>query len=453
MNNVSEGIVCDTIFALATAPGRSGVAVMRISGPETDVVLQKLSNSRLPRPRRAVLRRLSDLSNNDIDEALVLWFPRPHSFTGEDVAEFHIHGSTAVVEVLTAALFELGLRQAEPGEFTKRAFQNGKMDLTEAEGLADLIDASTAGQRHQALRQMKGGLRNVYEGWRSQILDALAFVEGEIDFPDEDDVPDALAQRASPGLKALASDLRAALDKSSRGERVRHGVDIAIIGAPNAGKSSIINRLAGRSAAIVSAEAGTTRDIVEVHMEMGALPVRVSDTAGLRETTNEIEAEGVRRALARAEDADIRVLVLDSRDQNIADARTNNILRAGDFIVINKTDLGEQLSGAPKNVSRETFFLSAETGEGFEGFVEGLEKAVISRFASTEQAGLTRARHRDCVEKAALAVERADENLSIAPELSGSELRAALHAVQELAGETDIEAVLDRVFSSFCIGK
>ena len=442
----------DTIFALATAQGRSGVAVIRVSGADTDMVVRKLTGKKLPRPRLAALRHLIDNKYDQIDEALVLWFPNPHSFTGEDVAEFHVHGSPAVIEALSSSLYALGIRQAGPGEFSKRAFQNGKMDLTEAEGLADLIDADTEGQRQQALRQMKGGLRETYENWRSYILDALAYVEGEIDFPDEGDVPDALAQRAGPGLDLLAEMLHEALANSFRGERIRHGVDIAIIGAPNAGKSRLINRLSEKEAAIVSEEAGTTRDVVEVHMELAGLPVRVSDTAGLRVTENKIEAEGVRRALARAEDADIRVLVIDPHDK-LAESFLNK-LGAGDFVINNKSDLSAVAQVVDKeNVSRETFSLSAETGEGFPAFVVALEVAIKNRFSATEQAGLTRARHRDCVESARAAIVRARENLVAAPELSGAELRLALHAVKELAGETDIEAVLDRVFSSFCIGK
>ena len=303
-----------TIFALASGQGRAGVAVIRISGPASDVILENLCGRENPVPRRAVLRVLNDSKGEKIDEALVLRFKGPASFTGEDMTELQTHGSSAVIECISEALYRMGLRQAEPGEFTKRAFENGKMDLTEAEGLADLIDAETAGQRKQALRQMQGGLRGVYEGWRSEILDALAFVEGEIDFPEEEDVPDLLAQRAGPGLDTLAIALRKTLSESKRGERVRHGVDIAIIGAPNAGKSSIINRLAGRDAAIVSKTPGTTRDIVEVHLTMSGLPVRISDTAGLRHTDNEVEAEGVRRASVRAVEADIRLAVLDSVD-------------------------------------------------------------------------------------------------------------------------------------------
>ncbi|PHR91624.1 MAG: tRNA uridine-5-carboxymethylaminomethyl(34) synthesis GTPase MnmE [Robiginitomaculum sp.] len=442
----------ETIFALATAPGRAGVAIMRVSGPEAGSTLQKLTRKPLPNPRKAVVRRLYDETGGKIDEALVLWFVDPASFTGEDMVEYHIHGGPAIVEALSEFLFSMGLRQAEAGEFTRRAFQNGKMDLTEAEGLADLIDADTQGQRKQALRQMQGGLREIYEDWREDIINCLAFVEGEIDFPDEEDVPDALAQRAGPGLDVLVEKLREILADSERGERLRHGVDIAIIGAPNAGKSSILNRLAKREAAIVSSEAGTTRDIVEVHMQISSIPVRISDTAGLRETDNEVEAEGVRRARLRAQEADLRIAVIDSNDPLSTDVLAE--LESGDFILYNKTDLFAKPSGSEmQNVSRETFCISATEGTGFENFESALNRTITARFSASEQAGLTRARHRNCVKTALFSLEKARKSLSIAPELAGADLREALHAIKELAGETDIEAVLDRVFSSFCIGK
>lgn len=446
MQNVSR----ETIFALATAQGRAGVAIIRISGPGADNALRTLTNINLPKPRQASVRKLYDNQGQTIDEALVLRFKSPASFTGEDMAELHIHGSGAVVEALGGALYSLGLRQAEPGEFTRRAFQNGKLDLTEAEGLADLIDADTQGQRKQALRQMQGGLRATYEGWRNQIIDSLAYVEGEIDFPDEGDVPDALALRAGPNLEQLTNILSRAIAESGRGERVRHGVDIAIIGAPNAGKSSLLNRLAKRDAAIVSAHAGTTRDIVEVHMQIAGISVRFSDTAGLRETDNEIEAEGVRRAKLRASEADLRIAVIDPQDRQSIDVIKQ--LQDGDFIVSNKSDLNNKPS-IPANISSEVFVLSATTGEGFDKFETALNHTITEHFNVTEQAGLTRARHVNCVKTTLMCVENAHRNLSIAPELAGADLHQALHAIKELAGETDIEAVLDRVFSSFCIGK
>jgi len=443
-----KSMSAQTIFALATAAGRAGVAVIRISGPDAGRVLQALTGRALPAPRIARLRVLKGQGGDTLDEALVLWLPGPGSFTGEDMVELHTHGSAAVIEVVTKEIYALGLRQATAGEFTRRAFENGRLDLTEAEGLADLIDAESEGQRRQALRQMSGGLRDVYEGWRTKALDALAMVEGEIDFPDEGDVPDALAHRAASGLEKLATELDAALNNSGRGERIRSGVDIAIIGAPNAGKSSILNRLARRDAAIVSAEAGTTRDIVEVHMHIAGLPVRFSDTAGLRETDNLVEAEGVRRAKLRAKDADLRLGVIDLTNNN------NDVLSAltvGDLAVYNKVDLAGM--PASKNVSRETFYVSAESGAGFNILEAALEREIKSRFAMTEQAGLTRARHVECVRSALAAIERGLDNLSVAPELAGADLRQALHAIKELAGEADIEAVLDRVFSQFCIGK
>jgi len=378
----------------------------------------------------------------------VLWFPGPASFTGEDLVELHIHGGSAVIEAISKSLYGLGLHQAQAGEFTRRAFENGKLDLTAAEGLADLIDAESEGQRRQALRQMRGGLKDQYESWRKQILDAFAMVEGEIDFPDEGDVPDALAHKAGPGLESLAEELRGQIKDSRRGERTRSGVDIAIIGAPNAGKSSILNRLARRDAAIVTAEAGTTRDIVEVHMHIAGLPVCFSDTAGLRETDNLIEAEGVRRAKRRARHADLRLGVIDltCNNNDVLDALT-----VGDFVLYNKTDAPD--NQAAKNVSRETFLVSALSGEGFSALEAALEREIKSRFALTEQAGLTRTRHVECVRSALEAIESAVQNLTIAPELAGADLRQALGAIKELAGESDIEAVLDRVFSQFCIGK
>ncbi len=446
----SENVSRETIFALATGQGRAGVAIVRISGDSSDTVVRTLTRMSLPKPRIASVRKLYNKSGDKIDEALILRFKTPASFTGEDMAELHIHGGTAVIEALSAALFALGLRQANAGEFTRRAFQNGKMDLTEAEGLADLIDADTQGQRQQALRQMQGGLRDIYEDWRNQIIGALANVEGEIDFPDEADVPDALALRAGPGLDNLAKQLGGVIADSGRGERVRNGVDVAIIGAPNAGKSSILNRLAKRDAAIVSAQAGTTRDIVEIHMQIVGIPVRFSDTAGLRETDNEIEAEGVRRAKLRAEEADLRIAVIDANDNKGGGVLKE--LQDGDFIVYNKADL-YMMPIKKSNVSRETFSLSATTGEGFERLEKALNCTITAHFSMTEQAGLTRSRHVNCVKMALNCIENAKKNLSIAPELAGVDLHQALHAIKELAGETDIEAVLDRVFSSFCIGK
>ena len=450
----------DTIFALSSAPGRAGVAVFRLSGPGAGAALQALTRRAPPLPRRAALRRLLDAGGQPIDAALVLHMPGPGTFTGEDVVEIMPHGSPAVVEALAARLLQLGLRQAEPGEFTRRAFGNGRLDLLEAEGLADLIDADTEAQRLQALRQMEGGLSARAQGWKEAILDALAPIEGEIDFPDEGDVPDRLSRQAGPGLDALARELEAALAGFGRGERVREGLRIAVVGAPNAGKSSFINWLAGRDAAIVSDIPGTTRDVVEVQLEVANLPVRVSDTAGLRETKDAVEAEGVRRAGLAARGADIRILVVDA---SAPDPSVPEALVEGDLVLLNKADLQEG------NVSRETSALmsallhalptphvlsvSVRTGYGLDAVLDWLEREVAARFAPTRSAGLTRARHRDLVGRALGSVRDARARLDAAPELAGEALRAALQALEELAGRADMEAVLDRVFGRFCIGK
>ena len=438
-----------TIYSLSSAPGRAGVAVFRVSGPKASDIACELSGRNLPRPRLVSLCRFKNAKGQEIDEGLLIWMPGPQSFTGEDCAEFQLHGSPAVAEAIASAFLAAGARQAEPGEFTRRAFMNGRLDLTEAEGLADLIDADTQAQRVQALRQMQGGLKARYESWREGLLDALAQIEGEIDFPDESDIPNDLAHKALAPIKDLISDMDAALLNADQGERVRAGVEIAIIGAPNAGKSSLLNSLARRDAAIVTPQAGTTRDIVEIHLVLGGLAVRVSDTAGLRVSEDTIEAEGIRRARHRAEEADIRVLVQDS---SFLSNEGLELIRSGDFVLLNKSDLGESPS-VTSIESVQSFKLSALTGDGMELFESALSEAVKTRYSPGRDAGLTRARHKDCVLRAKNALSRASNALNIAPELAGDDLRAALQALRELAGETDIEAVFDRIFSRFCVGK
>lgn len=447
----------ETIFSLSSASGRAGVAVFRVSGPESALALERLSRSKLPKPRHAVLRKLYDSKEQLIDEALLLWFPAPASFTGEDCAEFQAHGSPAVIEGLSRALLDLGLRQAEPGEFTRRAVQNGKMDLTEAEGLADLIDAQSEGQRVQALRQMGGGLREIYEGWREALLDALAQIEGEIDFPDEGDIPDSLSHEAYAPLGALALQMEKALDDMGRGAAIRSGLDVAIIGAPNAGKSTLINALTRREIAITSPEAGTTRDIVEAQMVVAGLPITLSDTAGLRETGNAIEAEGVKRAQKRAEAAEITIYVvrLDIEEPQLEILRK---LTPTDLICINKTKGYRNSNTIPtlkriKNTGQQIIESDLMQEGGEKPIYDALEVLIRNNFSIGQEAGLTRARHGDCVGRAQQCVIRAQSNLGVAPELTGDDLRSALRAISELAGESDIEAVFDRIFSRFCVGK
>ncbi len=351
----------ETIYALSSAGGRAGVAVIRLSGPEVSRVVTSLTGKPLPRPREAALRRLTDPKDGAvIDRALVLYFEGPQSFTGEDVAEFHVHGGRAVVGALLKVLSGFGgVRAAQAGEFTRRAFENGKLDLTEAEGLADLIDAETEGQRRQALRQMEGALGQIYEGWRGRLLNVLAYAEADIDFADED-LPDDLMAKLGPQIGVLREEIRKHLEDGHRGERLRDGVEVAIVGPPNVGKSSVLNRLAGRDAAIVSEEAGTTRDVLEVRLDLGGIPVMLADTAGLREASGAIEKEGIRRGLARADSADLRlVMVAAGPDGEMTGDFA--LAREGDLRIVNKVDQG--LSSA---FGSDILAISALTGQGID---------------------------------------------------------------------------------------
>lgn len=440
----------DTIFALSSAPGRAGVSVFRLSGGLAADALQKLTRGPLPAPRVASLRHIYNEAGSMIDAPLVLWFPAPKSFTGEPCAELQVHGSPAVIEAVAKALLSLGLRQARAGEFTRRAVENGKMDLTEAEGLADLIDAETETQRAQAMSQMQGGLRDVYEGWRDALLDAMAQIEGEIDFADEADVPDNLSHAAYPILKQAVEAMQKALSEIGRGEAIRHGLEIAIIGAPNAGKSTLMNALAGRDVAITSPEAGTTRDIVEARLRIAGLPVTLLDTAGLRETENVIEAEGVRRAIERSKNAAMRLLVWRAGLADNPDPAALNFTDK-DTIYINKS----KTYGNPEGLSGDYNAVAgnALTGEGVYELLSALEAIITRDFALGDAPGLTRQRHEDCVRRACDAAHAAMDQLADAPELASENLRSALLALEELAGRSDIEQVFDRIFSRFCIGK
>jgi tRNA modification GTPase len=439
----------DTIYALASAPGRAGVAVIRVSGPRAQAVAEAVAGA-VPEARRASLRQFRAADGRVIDQGLLLWFEGPGSFTGEDSAEFHIHGGPAVVAAMAKALGDAGARAAEAGEFTRRAFANAKLDLTEAEGLADLIDAETEGQRAQALAQMTGALKSVYADWRESLISILAALEGEIDFPDEEDVPDHLSETAGAPLASLIAAVADHLDDDHRGERVRDGFVVALIGAPNAGKSSLLNRLARREAAIVTDIPGTTRDVVEVRLVLGGFPVILADTAGLREASDVVEAEGVRRALARAEAADLRIGVLDvSRETGLGELASK--LVTGDGLALNKTDLAAAQISAPEGVT--PFSLSAKSGEGVSALEAWLEQVVIDRLSAREAPALSRARHREGVTRALDHLTAACDQLALAPELAAADIHLALRALESLTGRIDVEDVLDRVFSQFCIGK
>ena len=432
----------DTIFASATAAGRAAVAVVRLSGPQTKAAVRALAG-RVPAARRAAVRRLKEPAGAEIDEALVLWFPGPASYTGEDAAEFHVHGGQAVVAALTQALSSLGLRLAEPGEFTRRAFENGKLDLAQAEGVADLIDAETEAQRRQALEQLGGRLSGVQARWREALTVALAMFEAAVDFPDEE-VPADVAIRARPILEALVVELDAAAQDAERGERVREGYRIALLGAPNAGKSTLLNALARRDAAIVAATPGTTRDIIEVPLVLGGYKVILADTAGLRATNDEIEAEGVRRAEAWAAAADLRIWLVDGLGDPQPDVPAT--IRVGDLVLTTKRDLGEGHDGLPG----EPF--TARSPNDVAWLERTLTDSVVAALSGAELPAATRLRHRDLLAEGSERLRHAlsqDESL----ELAAEDVRLATRALDRITGRIDPEQVLGRIFSTFCIGK
>jgi len=435
----------DTIFAPATPAGRGGVAVLRISGPGAGPALQALTGRPLPAPRLATLAELRDPADGTmLDRGLVLWFPGPASYTGEDVVELHLHGGRAVTRGVVEALARLdGLRPAEPGEFTKRAFLAGKLDLTEAEAVADLVDAETRAQRLQALRQLGGELGRLYEGWRSSLMRALAMTEAALDFPDEGLPPD-LAAEAERIVADVSAAIAAHLHDAGRGERLREGVHIAILGPVNAGKSSLLNALARRDAAIVSDRPGTTRDVVEVALDLRGFPVVLADTAGLRETEDEVEAEGIRRSHRRAAEADLRLVIREAGEPVPVDPALGP---GPDTIrVVNKID---RLPDAPS--AADEIAISVRTGAGVDRLLDAVADAVERRLTGDGSPALTRARHRAALEEARDALARVPS--APLPELAAEDLRLALRAVGRITGRVDVEDMLDLLFGSFCIGK
>jgi tRNA modification GTPase len=435
----------DTIYAVSTAYGRAAIAVVRVSGPNASRALCSLAGEPLPAPRTAALRRIKNAGGDAVDQALVLWFPESASETGEDVAEFHLHGGRAIVEAVLHELAAVpGLRGAAPGEFTRRAVENGKLDLTRAEALADLIDAETPAQQRQALRQYQGALAELYESWRAHLIGVLAWAEAAIDFSEEE-LPADLDERLRPPVTALLAEMQSHLDDSRRGEITREGLFLTIIGPPNSGKSSLLNALARRDIAIVSETPGTTRDILEARLELAGYVVHVADTAGLRTSSDAIESEGVRRALARAAASDMTLLVLDGSARDPFSGLDRDAVARATFTVWNKRDLSWP---SP----REGLRISAETGAGFDSLLDSIAEEVRARLERVREAPpMTRARHRENVAAAAEALARAlDQDQR---ELVAEDLRLALRAIGRLTGRVDIEELLDTIFRDFCIGK
>ena len=442
----------DTIWAPASGKGVAGVAVIRISGPLTRFVIETMCGS-VPLAKRAVLKSIRGRDGQEIDRGLVLFFNRPGSFTGEDVGEFQVHGSRAVLTALASEFAGFpGLRPAEAGEFARRAFLNGKMDLTEVEGLADLLVAETEAQRRQALAQAGGSLRTLYDGWRGRLLRARALIEADLDFADEDDIPGSVVEEATAEIGRLAEDIHSHLKGSGRGERLREGLQIVLLGAPNAGKSSLLNVLARRDVAIVNDEPGTTRDLLEVHLDLGGYPVTIVDTAGLREGGGSIEREGMRRAIDRGEHADL-VFWLVAPD-GVADRLPEGI-RVGVskvWRIDSKSDLrptadrGEAFAG-------QRFSLSSRTGEGIETLLEQLRIWLESEMIGCGDPVPTRARH-EYELSACLDALHAGRNLrSQGLELTAECLRRAGDHLGRLTGVIGVEEVLGEIFGSFCVGK
>jgi len=498
-----------TIFALASAPGKAGVAVFRISGPGAQKIFKTLCRpAGLPAPREAALRKIVGEHETPIDQALALWFPAPASFTGEDVVELQLHGGRAVTTAALAALSSLeGFRLAEPGEFSRRAFENGKLDLTEAEAIADLVDAETSAQHRQALRQLDGELGRLYNGWANRLTHALAHHEAAIDFADED-LPEDLSEAKLDDIRALLREIRAHLDDHHRGERLREGFVVALLGAPNAGKSSLLNALAKREAAIVSATPGTTRDLIEIQLDLRGYPVTLVDTAGLRESQDAIESEGIRRALKRAEQADLKLLIFDGQFWPSRDLPTDALKDDNSILIVNKADLLPAMDetafvteeGAPLSLKRHSrgggnpevspasadgndlwipasagmtlggdngldhlatmgegltrlpfLFVSATSGLGLQALTQRLIAEIDLRFASMGQPALTRARHRAALEDCREHLTRA--LAAPATELRAEDLRLAVRALGRITGTVDVEQLLDKIFREFCIGK
>ena len=437
-----------TIFALATAPGRAAVAVMRISGPDAGPLLDRFCRMR-PKPREAARRKIRGVDGLVLDDALVLWFPAPKSFTGDDVLELQLHGGPAIIEAVATALAAWGARPAEPGEFTRRAFEAGRLDLSQAEAIADLVDAETQAQRTQALAQLSGALRDRYARWRSLLIDAAAFLEAQIDFPDEE-VPDDVAARARAPLQALRNEIAAAV-ADDRGERVRDGLKIALVGAPNAGKSSLFNALVGRDAAIVTDLPGTTRDIIEARLVIDGFKVLLADTAGLRDTTDIVEAEGVRRALQWAQEADLRVQLIDPMEANI-----QSPLPDADLILFTKSDVGSTKDAHAAYLQTSpipSLKVSVRQDGSLDGFKAWLRSWVSSRMVGRDTPAVTQIRHRRILQAAGEHLDRAVAMLGSNTELAAEDVRLATQALGRLSGRVEVDDVLDQVFSSFCIGK
>ena len=442
-----------TIYALSTGPGVSGIAVVRVSGPQTSLVIETLTGKVLPKARLATLRKINKINTSElIDEGLILWFPGPESYTGEDMAEFHIHGSKAVIDALHHSISKIeNCRLAEAGEFTKLAFQNGKINLLKAESIADLISAETEIQRQQAVKIMNGKSANKFNNLREKLLKILSHVEAKIDFPDED-LPEDILKNIKKISNEVILNIKKILDDQKVGERIREGFKIAIIGPTNAGKSSLLNHLSNRDVAIVSEIAGTTRDVIETHLNIDGYPVVVSDTAGIRDSKNEIEKKGIKLALDKAENADLKLIVIDAKSIDFKGV-LKELMDQNAILVINKSDLlNEDLNSEIKNY--EHVLISVKNNLNLEDLILKIKNKLKNKFVTSEDILITRARHREHLQQSLNYLKNFEEkNEAEDFDKAAEDLRLATRHLGMIVGKVDVEEILGSIFNDFCIGK
>jgi tRNA modification GTPase len=442
-----------TIYALSSGPGMAGVAVVRVSGKETSKVIKLITNDDLPTPRVATLRKMNNINTNElIDEGLLIWFPGPQSYTGEDLAEFHVHGSRAVVGALHASISNVeNCRLAEPGEFTKRAFQNGRINLMKAESIGDLISAETEIQRKQAVKNMNGKSSDIFNSWREKLLKILSHVEAKIDFPDED-LPKEILLEIKQISEQVSNEIKKVLNDQKVGEIIREGFKIAIVGPTNVGKSSLLNYLSKRDVAIVSETAGTTRDVIETHLNLDGYTVVVSDTAGIRDSKDEIEKKGIKLALKRAEEADLRLVVIEPKNLDFT-GFLNDLFDENSILVINKSDL-LQKNLDPQIKKLEHVLISIIKNSNLDILINKIKNKLKNKFISTEDILITRERHRQhleqCVEH---LINFADKNKNDDLDKGAEDLRLATRHLGMIVGKVDVEEILGSIFNDFCIGK
>ena len=442
-----------TIYALSSGPGMSGIAVIRVSGPETKIVIREITNEEIPSPRMATLRKLNKINTNElIDEGIIIWFPGPDSYTGEDMAEFHVHGSRAVIEAIHNSISKIkNCRIADPGEFTKIAFQNGKINLLKAESIADLISSETEIQRQQAIKIMSGKSSEKFNGWREKLLKILSNVEAKIDFPEEN-LPDNILRDIKNSSKKIKEEIQQLLNDQKVGERIREGFKIAIVGPTNAGKSSLLNYLSKRDVAIVSEIAGTTRDVIETHLNIDGYPVIISDTAGIRESKDEIEKKGIKLALKSAEKADLNIVIIEPKNVDFT-GFLNDLVNEKAIFVVNKSDLGiDNMSSRLKKLN--PILISLKNEKNIEELISKIKTKLENKFITSDDILITRERHRQHLEQCVQHLANFENKNNTEDFDKGAEdLRLATRHLGIIVGKVDVEEILGSIFNDFCIGK